>query len=319
MPWLRTISLLSAIGSLTVGVSAPAAQIALTFDDLPLLGAPSSIEDMSGTTTRLLDGLRRHHLRAIGFVIGNTIEGSQYAERVKLLRQWLDAGMDLGNHSYSHASLNKLPVDAYIADVARGDGAIRSLLAERGRTPVWYRHPFLATGTTLAAREKFESWLTEHDYRVAPVTMENSDWMFALPYDDAVLHGNAAEAARIRRAYVDFTAKMVPWYRSASVALLGREVPFVILLHASRLNADSIDDLALILKANHLHGVSLKHAMKDPAYRTPDNYAGPNGIEWLERWSLTLHKEMPWRSMPTPPADIAALSTRLDAQGVAKR
>ena len=131
--------------------------------------------------------------------------------------------------------------------------------------------------------------------------MENSDWEFALPYDDAVLKGNTEIAASIRQAYLDYTERVIPWYRSASRAVLGREVAFVLLLHASRLNADSIDDLARILKVNHLHGVSLKRAMKDPAYRTPDDYAGPDGIEWLERWSRTLHKDMPWSTMPPEP------------------
>lgn len=309
MRWLRHILILAAVGQLLSPAAGFAARVALTFDDLPLLGAPSSIEDYSSITRRLLGGLKRHRLPAIGFVIGGDVEG-RGAPKMALLRQWLDAGMDLGNHSYTHASFDQLSADAYIADVAKADAVIRPLLAERGKTPAWYRHPFLETGPTLAAREKFESWLAEHGYRVAPVTMENSDWMFALPYDDAVLQGNAEAATRIRHAYLDYTKKIVPWYRSASKALLGREIGFVFLLHASRLNADSVDDLARILKVNHLHGVRLKTAMKDPAYRIPDQYAGPDGIEWLERWSRTLHKDLPWSTMPQPPKDIAALGAR---------
>jgi peptidoglycan/xylan/chitin deacetylase (PgdA/CDA1 family) len=60
-----------------------------------------------------------------------------------------------------------------------------ALLAWRGRRPRWFRHPYLETGVGSKARATCETWPKAHGYRVAPVTMENSDWMFALPYDDA--------------------------------------------------------------------------------------------------------------------------------------
>jgi hypothetical protein len=221
--------------------------------------------------------------------------------------------MELGDHGYSHESLNETPVDAYICDVSRGEEVTRALLAWRGRTPKWFRPPYLATGATLQARTTFEAWLKRHGYRIAPVTMENSDWMFALPYDDAVIGGDVAKQARIKQSYIDYTAKMVVWYREAALQLLGRRPSFVFLLHASRLNADSIEQLAAILKANDLYGVSLQRAMSDPAYSIPDTYVGPNGDEWLSRWSLTLNKPLPWSDFTEPPADIAAEDHRLDS------
>jgi hypothetical protein len=76
------------------------------------------------------------------------------------------------------------------------------------------------------------------------------------------------------------------------------------LLHATRLNADSIDDLARILRRRNLRGVTLEEAMKDPAYRTHDPYVGHDGIDWMERWSGQLHRELPWDSWQDPPAQI---------------
>jgi len=106
---------------------------------------------------------------------------------------------------------------------------------------------------------------------------------------------------------------VVPWYRQAGIAVFGREPRFVFLLHASQLNADSIDALAAILAEQHLTPVGLDRAMADPAYRTVDDYAGPNGEEWLERFATTLHKTMPWSTMPQVPADIVAADDKLDA------
>src|SRR6202012_5969647 len=148
--------------------------------------------------------------------------------------------------------------------------------------------------------------------RVAPVSMENSDWVFALPYDDAVLHGDKADADRIRRSYLDFTAKVIPWYQEAADDVRGRRPAFVLLLHASRLNADSIGDLAKILKADGLKPVTLHQAMKDPAYAIVDPYIGPDGDEWVARWSLALHRPVPWKALPEPAPEIVAADARLD-------
>jgi peptidoglycan/xylan/chitin deacetylase (PgdA/CDA1 family) len=289
-----------------------AEDVALTFDDLPALSLTHSFAYWDTTTIVLLDGLRRNWLPATGFVNESKLEGDDKALRIALLAHWRDAGMDLGNHGYAHLSLNRTPLDAYIADVAQGGVETAKLLAKHGRALRWFRYPYLETGLTTDTRRAFESWLSVHGYRVAPVTMENSDWMFAIPYDDAVLHSDAAGAARIKKAYLDYTEKVVPWYRAAALQLLDRRPAFVFLLHATRLNADSIDALSAILKRNDLTPVSLDRAMADPAYAIADTYVGPDGDEWLSRWSLTLGKDLPWDSFPEPPADIAAEDNRLD-------
>ena len=293
--------------------AAQAEDVALTFDDLPQLSYHASTAYAEATTRELLAGLKRHHLPATGFVNESKLEGPDKPRRIALLTAWLDAGMDLGNHSYSHGSLTTMPVADYIADVARGETVTRALLAARGRTPRWYRYPYLETGPTPQIRQTFEAWLTAHGYRPAPVTMENADWMFALVYDNAILHHDAAEAARIQASYLAYTAAVVPWYREAGLQLLGRRPAFVFLLHATRLNADSIEQLAAILTANDLHGVTLDQAMSDPAYSLVDTYAGPDGLEWLTRWSLVLHKELPWATLPPEPPGMEAADAALDA------
>ena len=298
---------------LAAAFPARAEPIALTFDDLPVFGHPLTVPQATAITERLLRGLRRHHLPAIGFVNEINLEGADKAGRVALLKRWLDAGMDLGNHGYSHLSLTTTPVDDYIADTAKGDAVTKSLEAAVGKTPRWFRHPYLETGPTLAIRHTFEDWLARDGYRVAPVTMENADYAFAMPYDDALDRGDRKRARAVRRAYIAYSKAIVPWYRAAGLSLLGRHPAFVLLLHASRLNADSIGALAAILRHEKLHGVTLDAAMTDPAYAMVDDYAGPDGNEWLERWSVTMGKDLPWESMPKMPPGIKTASAALDA------
>jgi peptidoglycan/xylan/chitin deacetylase (PgdA/CDA1 family) len=308
------------IVALLAAVARPAAaeDVAVTFDDLPSLTYSTSTDYQAQTTERLLAGLKRQRIPAIGFVNEIKLATADRERRIALLARWLDAGFELGDHSYSHAHFSATPLTAYIGDVSRGDTVTRGLLAQRRRPPPqWYRHPYLETGPTPADRQGFEAWMAAHGYRAAPVSMENSDWRFALVYDDAVMRGDAAAQAHIREAYLAFTRQITPWYRQAALEVLGRRPAFVLLLHATRLNADCLDELAAIFRANQLRPVTLAQAMKDPAYAIADAYAGPDGLGWVTRWSLALKKPMPWKDLPKPPADIIAADDRL-AAGPAK-
>lgn len=314
---MRRLAALPFLTVLALGVSlgahpARAEGVALTYDDLPELALTDSVPYSRITTTRLLAGLHRHRIRAMGFVVGDKLDGGDRKTRLAMLEAWLQAGQALGNHTYDHDSLNETPIDDYLASVARDDALLRQLLARRRRAPQWFRHPYLETGATVKTRHALDSWLHTHHYRVAPVTLENSDWMFALPYDEAVLAGHDAEARRIRRAYVAYTDQCVGWYRKAARQLLGRRPALVFLLHSSRINADSVDDVAAVLHRHHLRPVSLARAMRDPAYAMPDGRPDKAGDEWLTRWSDRLHRPLPWDSFPEPPADIAAADKRLD-------
>lgn len=298
---------------LMANVPVPTGTVALTFDDLPVFGAFTSAADGAMVTERLLAGLARHHWQATGFVNEHQLDAPDRAARIGLLDHWLDAGMALGNHTYSHVSLNTTPADTYIADIARDEAETGRLLASRGRRERWFRYPYLETGQTRASHDQVADWLAHHGYRIAPVTMENSDWQFSAPYDDAIARGDAREASRIRQQYLTFTRAIVAWYQKAGRALFGRQPSFVFLLHASRLNAASIDALAVILRDARLRVVPLDVAMRDPAYRTADGYIGPDGNEWLERWALTLHRDLPFETIPKVPAEIVRRDARLEA------
>jgi peptidoglycan/xylan/chitin deacetylase (PgdA/CDA1 family) len=212
--------------------------------------------------------------------------------------------MNLGNHTFSHESPDQLGGQAYIQDIARGEPVTRSLLERRDKQLAWFRHPYLETGFPEPVKREIDGWLAAHGYRIAPVTIDADDWEFAEPYDDAIARHDELRRQRIRKQYLDYTERTIAWYQDASSALFGRRIAFVMLLHATRLNADSIDDLAAILKRRKLKGVTLEEAMKDPAYRLRDPYAGHDGIDWMERWSDELHKELPGDSWQDPPAQI---------------
>ncbi len=279
--------------------------VAITFDDLPVVNAPTSSPDARAITERLLAGLRRAHVPATGFVNEVKLAGADRDAGMALLSDWLRAGMDLGNHGYSHLSFTVTPLPAYIADAAAGDAVTKGLLAARGRRERWWRYPYNETGPTAAAKQGFADWLRSARYEVAPVTMETGDYLFAAAYDAALARGDAGTAARVRAVYLDHSRRMVAWSRAAALGLLGRDPAFVLLLHASRLNADVIDQLTAMLRDEGLTFVTLDRATRDPAYRIADPYVGPDGVTWLTRWSLALHRDLPWSTLPPLPPEVA--------------
>jgi len=286
-------------------------KIALTFDDLPALTVLKGQPYVDYLTTRLLRGLRLHHFRVIGFVNEGKLDTDRAAQTANLER-WLDAGMGLGNHTFAHSAASEVGARAYIADITKGEPATRGLLAERHERLRWFRHPYLDTGSPAPVRHEIDTWLAEHGYRVAPVTIDAEDWEFAEPYDDAIARHDLIRQKRIRSEYLAYTAMRVAWSQESARILFGRDIAHVMLLHATRLNADTIGDLARVFHRAHLQRTTLDDALRDPAYQTRDSYTGKEGINWLERWALTLHKELPEHGDVDPPKNIEIEYDRVD-------
>lgn len=261
----------------------------------------------------LLASLKRHGIRAVGLVNESKLfVPGEIDERTAVLKNWLDAGHELGNHTFSHPSFQTTPLAAYQEDVLRGETVTRLLLEEKGQELRWFRHPFLRTGPDLATREAFETFLTARGYRVAPVTVENSDYIFSLIYTRAKERGDRETMRRTREAYLGFTARQLDFWEKVALEVVGRPIKQILLLHVNELNADAMDDVADLLKRRDYGFVTLEEALRDEAYRLPDTYAGPAGTSWLHRWAVSKGVKVDWRQEPEPPAEV--LQQYRDAQ-----
>jgi peptidoglycan/xylan/chitin deacetylase (PgdA/CDA1 family) len=264
-------------------------QVAVTFDDLPTVSKDTSYAVQDAITRKLLASLKRQQIPVIGFVIGSKLYpgGLLDRARVGLLKRWLDAGFELGNHSYSHKSLNRIPLAEYEEDVARDDSVLRADVLGKDHSPRFYRHPFLNTGGDLAVRDGFNAFLHAHGYRVAPVTIDNSDWIFARAYDNAREQGDTAMERRIAGSFVPYMESKFEFFERESITLIGREPAQVLLLHANMLNADTFDSLAAMIRRRGYKFTTLEEVLKDSAYALPDAYTGVGGITWIHRWAIT--------------------------------
>jgi len=285
----------ASLASFAATARPPERAVAVTFDDLPGTTAALVSNDVPAlreTTRKLLAAFREASVPVVGFVNEGKLflEGetpAQAEQRIGVLRQWVEAGHELGNHTYSHRDLNTQPLEWFEQDVVRGEAVTRRLLGEKGRTLRYFRHPFLHVGLELDKRRAFESFLHGRGYTIAPVTVDNDEYIYAAAYAEARRRGDAALAARLGDDYLRYMESMFASIEGVSQDLLGREIPQVLLLHANDLNADRFPPLAAMMKARGYRFVTLEEALRDEAYRRPDTYVGRWGYSWLHHWEIT--------------------------------
>jgi len=94
---------------LTICTFAQQKMLSITIDDLPFVRIGMfSDKELIQKTDKLLTALEKQNAPATGFVNLSKVykSGELDSVRFNLLRQWLDKGFDLANHTFSHPDYN---------------------------------------------------------------------------------------------------------------------------------------------------------------------------------------------------------------------
>lgn len=265
-------------------------QMSVTLDDLPVGPNRHTLEQQGAITGQLIATLTRYKVPAIGFVNESKLDSEERIdpERIALIEAWLDAGLMIGNHGHSHLSLHQVDPVTWMADVLKGEQVIRPLLEQRGLSLTWFRHPYLHAGRTPEIQRDSKDFLEQHGYRIAPVTIDNGEWIYADVYADAYNRGDDELMQRLGQDYVRYMLSVVTFYEDQSRLIEGELIPQILLLHANALNADWLDELLEALTGRGYQWIDMETATRHPAYQQPiDGYTGPAGITWLHRWAIS--------------------------------
>jgi len=270
----------------------PDRQVAVTIDDLPAgMADRMPAADITAMTTKLLGTLRDQKIPVVGFVNEKKLyKPGEEGERIKALQMWLDHGFELGNHTFSHASLNQVGLKAWEDDVIQGESVIRLLLAQKKMKLRYFRHPYLDTGRDLLTRREAEAFLVERGYRIAPITLDGWDWMFAGVYEDAKKRNDTSLQQQIVKDYLVYHEAVFAYTEQLSAKVVGYEPKQILLLHASNLEADHIGELLDVLRKRGYRFITLQDALSDAAYSLPDTYVGEEGTGWIDHWAITQGK-----------------------------
>lgn len=265
-------------------------QMVISIDDLPANSLHHDIQTWQNINKGILKALDVHDVPAIGFVNESKLylDGELVPQKVDLLRQWLKLGHELGNHGFAHLDLHKVPLADYLEDIEKGDQILTLLWRDAEGTRKYFRHPFLHTGTSHDIRKAINARLREQSYRIAPVTIDNQEYVFARVYERA---DSQKKKIAIANSYLEYMTSMILYYEQQSVALLGYQLPQVLLIHANQLNADYLEQLLEKSRDLGYAFVTLEQALRDPAYQLGDDYFGNGGITWIHRWAITQGKK----------------------------
>ncbi|WP_406493583.1 polysaccharide deacetylase family protein [Streptomyces sp. NBC_01604] len=124
----------NAAGTAPARAAACTGYVGLTFDDGP-----------SGNTPSLLNALKQNGLRATMFN-----QGQYAAANPSQVRAQVDAGMWVGNHSYTHPHLTQLGQAQIDSEISRTQQAIANA---GGGTPKLFRPPYGETNSTVRSVE----------------------------------------------------------------------------------------------------------------------------------------------------------------------
>ena len=285
-------------------VSLPARTVAITIDDVPLGGgrwSGDAVETVSRINAGILEALVARSAPAIGFVTEDRVQvAGQIDARMAILRSWPDAGLELGNHGYSHLSFQQTSIEQFQDDVIHGE--VMTTLAT-GRRPEFFRFPFNHTGPTPEAKAAMRAFLKSRGYTVAPFTVEHSDYVYNAVYASARQAGDDEAQRRTLDAYLEHLDTAFAYAEAFSVDLFGREIPQVFLIHANEINAVAMGEMLSRLERRGYAFTTPAQALQDDAYATQDDYVDRWGVSWFHRW--TKSRGLPMRrDEPDPPRDI---------------
>lgn len=260
--------------------------LAITVDDLPFVGGVGPGDTTVAAIGRILAASGQRHVPVAGFVACRNIEPVPGG-----LERWLAGGITVGNHSWSHRSLDSTGLDAWRADIER----CQALLAAASDRPVTlFRYPFLQTGRDRALRDAGFATLAELGLRRAPVSIDTAEWALVKPYLAALEAGDAARVEAIGLAYRNHLRNAAR--RAVRVATeLGRpRAAQILLLHANALAADHLGEVLDQLAADGFSFVTIDEALADPVYDLPDQWVGGIGLSWLYRVDPAVNAVRRW-------------------------
>jgi peptidoglycan/xylan/chitin deacetylase (PgdA/CDA1 family) len=243
-------------------VAEPALQIAITIDDLPVHAPyPPGVTPQT-VGAQMVTALKAEAVPAYGFVNAVRVNDDPSTEAV--LEAWRAAGLELGNHGWSHAHLSEMTVAEFERELTRNEPILAKL--GTGTEWHWFRYPFLDEGKNEAQRVAARAMLAAHGYRVADVTTSFADWAWTPAYARCMARKDSAGVAELERMYLDAVKMSIANDRETAQKLYGRDIPYVLLMHISAMSAHMMPQVLRIYRDSGFRFVTLAEAERDPVY-----------------------------------------------------
>jgi peptidoglycan/xylan/chitin deacetylase (PgdA/CDA1 family) len=288
-----------------IGASSARPQFAITMDDFNWRNAVRLTAEERNQA--ILKALRDHKTKAALFVIGRNADDP---EGMSLLQPWDEAGHLIGNHTYSHRSLNSdITVTDYEQDIAHAETVLIGLKQFRRM----FRYPALKEGNTATKRDQVRAFLKSHGYRIGHVTIDNSDWIIDQRLAARLQKDANADPKPYRDFYLEHVWDRAQYYDALAKKVLGRPVKHTILMHFNLLNGLFLGDLIEMFKSKGWQLIDAAEAFTDTVFR-----AAPKTLPAGESivWALAKEKGTIAKSLRYPAEDGDYEMARMNKLGL---
>ncbi|CEG57556.1 polysaccharide deacetylase family protein [Legionella fallonii] len=232
-------------------------EIAITIDDLPFVGSgsstPASLKRTHDRFMAIVNAFVENQVPATGFAIGEAVAKNEWY----LLEAFRNQGLSIGNHTYTHRSLQSLSAEKYIADIERADAKLARVMTQ----PKYFRYPYLAEGKG-EKKQKVVDYLIAHGYQIAPVTIDSKDYEFNAQFYRIPYRKRAQSIHQFKKRYLAYIWKQTLKAEQRAKKGNGQPVKQILLLHANLLNSLCLTDIIQLYKSNGYKFISLDAALK---------------------------------------------------------
>lgn len=256
-------------------------EIAITFNELPASQGFKDV-DANAVTYLTLQALKKHNVKAVGFVIGDQI-GSNF----DLLGQWLNEGHRLGNMTLTNQDLNQIGYVQFIEDIAAGDRALEDMLNGFGQKSRYFRYPYLHYGNSADKKDEVRSFLDSHRYKIGHATVLVDDYLYNLSLEKMGKEPDSAQFLALLNEYINHVLDQIEASEMNSMEMLNRNCRQILQLTANRLNAVYLDDMLTAIEDMGYKIISLDKALDDELYHEEEAYFGSRGVGYLDMIKLS--------------------------------
>ena len=247
--------------------------MSITIDDAPT--GISYLQDDTTSMGNILKCLQKFGIKnAVAFVIGQTAEGNE-----KILENWLDAGYELGNHTYYHQISSELSAKNFGLSVMKCDSLLREIGAfDKNSNPRWFRFPHLNGGDTFEQRKEFSLILNDLNYRVAPASADIHDYHFDQLLASEPIDDDPIRLGKIYGRYFKVATESIFHYKRIIDASNGTDTPIIIFFHFGLASANKLSEILTYLDRHQTEWLDLSTACSHQLYRDLDTTYGHRGL-----------------------------------------
>lgn len=272
-------------------VQAGEKQIALTFDDLPIV-EPLGFWRAREVSNMILRTLEKHAIKAAGFVVEEKID--EDPPKYIILEDWVSRGHILGNHTYGHVDLHQLSPRDFMYHVGDGDKHLWRVSKVHRVDFRYLRFPYLHQGDTKRKKNGVAKALRRIGYEIAPVTVLTDDLSFNQPYLD--YEQNPGRLAHLKALYLEHIGSTLEYAERQSQQVFNRNIRHILWLHCGIATASFLEDLIQMLRGRGYQFIPFPEALSDSVFaregKPPESYAGPYSLSFIDRVAAT--RELPF-------------------------